>query len=299
MDTKIRYELEFPLNSSPQLLYQYISTPLNALNTNIISNINTSILNSSYTITYSLSYNDNIITSTRNIYVTNLPLIDIFFWIDASNNSTITSNNGTISTIQDMSINQITMISYGNVQLIANGINNLSVININNNGLISSTNYLNSLNFTFAIVTNIFQASNLSLFFAQSTYDLSLFDGFQFYMSNQNFSFYNSGGNFTIIMNTPIILIVTFSLQNLQINVSMVNLLNGISTNLINPNKSFINISLSNFYFFIGQFNSTSNNNAYIGEIMYILLSLQKISKHNILSFELESVHGFGIIIFI
>ena len=27
MDGKIRYELEFPLNSSPQLLYQYISTP--------------------------------------------------------------------------------------------------------------------------------------------------------------------------------------------------------------------------------------------------------------------------------
>jgi uncharacterized protein YndB with AHSA1/START domain len=27
MDSKIRYELEFPLNSSPQLLYQYISTP--------------------------------------------------------------------------------------------------------------------------------------------------------------------------------------------------------------------------------------------------------------------------------
>jgi uncharacterized protein YndB with AHSA1/START domain len=27
MDVKARYELEFPLNSSPQLLYQYISTP--------------------------------------------------------------------------------------------------------------------------------------------------------------------------------------------------------------------------------------------------------------------------------
>ena len=27
MDAKFRYELEFPLNSSPQLLYQYISTP--------------------------------------------------------------------------------------------------------------------------------------------------------------------------------------------------------------------------------------------------------------------------------
>lgn len=27
MDNKIRYELEFPLNSSPQLLFQYISTP--------------------------------------------------------------------------------------------------------------------------------------------------------------------------------------------------------------------------------------------------------------------------------
>lgn len=27
MDNKIRYELEFPINSSPQLLYQYISTP--------------------------------------------------------------------------------------------------------------------------------------------------------------------------------------------------------------------------------------------------------------------------------
>ena len=27
MDNKLRYELEFPLNSSPQLLYQYISTP--------------------------------------------------------------------------------------------------------------------------------------------------------------------------------------------------------------------------------------------------------------------------------
>ena len=27
MISKIRYELEFPINSSPQLLYQYISTP--------------------------------------------------------------------------------------------------------------------------------------------------------------------------------------------------------------------------------------------------------------------------------
>ncbi len=27
MDSKIRYEIEFPINSSPQLLYQYISTP--------------------------------------------------------------------------------------------------------------------------------------------------------------------------------------------------------------------------------------------------------------------------------
>ena len=27
MDAKARYELEFPINSSPQLLYQYISTP--------------------------------------------------------------------------------------------------------------------------------------------------------------------------------------------------------------------------------------------------------------------------------
>jgi hypothetical protein len=27
MESKIKYEIEFPLNSSPQLLYQYISTP--------------------------------------------------------------------------------------------------------------------------------------------------------------------------------------------------------------------------------------------------------------------------------
>ena len=27
MSPKIRYEIEFPINSSPQLLYQYISTP--------------------------------------------------------------------------------------------------------------------------------------------------------------------------------------------------------------------------------------------------------------------------------
>ena len=27
MEGKIKYELEFPINSSPQLLYQYISTP--------------------------------------------------------------------------------------------------------------------------------------------------------------------------------------------------------------------------------------------------------------------------------
>lgn len=27
MDVKVRYEIEFQLNSSPQLLYQYISTP--------------------------------------------------------------------------------------------------------------------------------------------------------------------------------------------------------------------------------------------------------------------------------
>ena len=27
MESKARYELEFPINSSPQLLYQYISTP--------------------------------------------------------------------------------------------------------------------------------------------------------------------------------------------------------------------------------------------------------------------------------
>ncbi len=27
MNVKVKYELEFPINSSPQLLYQYISTP--------------------------------------------------------------------------------------------------------------------------------------------------------------------------------------------------------------------------------------------------------------------------------
>ena len=27
MDQKVRYEIEFPINSSPQLLYQYISNP--------------------------------------------------------------------------------------------------------------------------------------------------------------------------------------------------------------------------------------------------------------------------------
>ncbi|MBC7440406.1 MAG: SRPBCC domain-containing protein, partial [Flavobacterium sp.] len=27
MELKIRYEIEFPINSSPALLYQYISTP--------------------------------------------------------------------------------------------------------------------------------------------------------------------------------------------------------------------------------------------------------------------------------
>ena len=27
MDQKVRYEIDFPVNSSPQLLYQYISTP--------------------------------------------------------------------------------------------------------------------------------------------------------------------------------------------------------------------------------------------------------------------------------
>ena len=27
MDQKVRYEIEFPINTSPQLLYQYISTP--------------------------------------------------------------------------------------------------------------------------------------------------------------------------------------------------------------------------------------------------------------------------------
>jgi uncharacterized protein YndB with AHSA1/START domain len=27
MDVKVKYEMEFPVNSSPQLLYQYISTP--------------------------------------------------------------------------------------------------------------------------------------------------------------------------------------------------------------------------------------------------------------------------------
>ena len=27
MSVKLRYEIEFPINSSPQLLYQYISTP--------------------------------------------------------------------------------------------------------------------------------------------------------------------------------------------------------------------------------------------------------------------------------
>ena len=27
MDQKVRYEIEFPINSSPQLLYEYISTP--------------------------------------------------------------------------------------------------------------------------------------------------------------------------------------------------------------------------------------------------------------------------------
>ena len=130
-----------------------ISIPSNGL-------LNT-LIDISYTIIYTItdSYDNNSIIPFV-VNITSFPLVlnDVFYWIDANDNSTITTNNGIFISIKDKSINQITMIPYiGTPNITNNGINNLKVLDCTNGSSIwSSSKYMNSYNVTVAVVTTCF-----------------------------------------------------------------------------------------------------------------------------------------------
>jgi len=266
---------------------QYITTQLNALTSNIISNINTSILGTVYTITYSVIYNKNLIaTSIRNVTIVNIPIEDIFLWLDPSDSSTIVTSSGNLISINDKSINKVSMIPYyGSTPILANGINNLSVININNTGLISSNTYQNSYNYTLAIVITIYQTNDWGLIFGHypaGSWDSALEFRMKSGTNNVEVSS-DSITTLTTLNGVPVLFLITRT--NYLCTLTMINLNNGtsIAVSQINPKS----ISLGNYNFFIGKFtNSASYNGCYnVGEIMYWERVLSTHEINNVKSF--------------
>jgi hypothetical protein len=262
---------------------QYITTPLNALNNNLISNIDTTNSGIFYTIIYSVTYNNNLIaTNTRNVSIVNIPINDIFLWLDPSDSSTIVTSSGNLVSINDKSNNKVSMIPYyGSTSIVANGINNLSVISINNTGLISSNTYKNSYNYTLAIVITIYQTNDWGLIFGH--YPINNWDSaleFRMKAGTNNVEVSSDSiTTLTTLNSTPVLFLITRS--NNLCTLTMINLTNAtsIAVSQINP----ISISLGNYNFFIGKFNSTVNYNGHynVGEIMYWerILTTQEINN--------------------
>jgi hypothetical protein len=275
---------------------EYIDTPLNALSTNIISNIDTTILNSIYTITYSVTYNNNNVTVNRYVNITNFPVNDIFFWIDPSDSSTITNDsNNNIALIKDKSINNIQMIHYNinsNYAKINNSIYMLPVIDTTNgSGLISNNVYnfpTNSI-LTFAgIVMFTTNVNNYGTILAHYHLNNGHTNPLHFrYETNSNVNLLTSNQDpWTCLLpintnNIPYMFIGTFS--NGVKNLTLISLLDGTKQTI--SKTAPVSVDQSNGNIIIGVSDSNEKINSYIGEEMYWQRLLSTTEQNNIMSY--------------
>ena len=153
------------------LLYLQLGTTYNELGVTITNNlsqtinpvisgsVNTLIIGQ-YIITYTAtdSYG-NSASVARTLIVFNIPINGISFWLDPSNNSTITKDSAnTVTNITDISGNNIVMnINLGSPKLSTNTINNLTVLDLTNgSSMISSNSSQNSADLTVAVIGTFF-----------------------------------------------------------------------------------------------------------------------------------------------
>ena len=245
--------------------------------------LGTYILTYTATDTYGTSLN---VKRTVIVTLINIPVSDIFFWIDASNipnNNIIYSSGNTITSLIDNSGNNITLnVLCGVSKLQQNIINDMPAFDFTNNGGLISNNVANSANLTIAIIVK-FSASINSwgvVWGHFQNYGPNTSTGHDRdicirndagYMSLHLCNYYNSNNNFN--MNN--ILNNTFLMVGTATNATngywqMINIATGISyTMTFNVNPTLV---LGNFPIFLGSSEYISNNElalCYIGECMY------------------------------
>lgn len=127
----------------------------------INSNVNSNVIGQ-YNIIYTATDRfGNSSTVTRYVYVVNMSINDVYFWIDPSFTETITvdtSNN--ISAVKDMSsTNSVLGAIMNTPTLDYNIINGLPIINLSNSAMRTPSTYPNSINITLSIIVMITQQS--------------------------------------------------------------------------------------------------------------------------------------------
>ena len=256
---------------------QVLSPPLNALNTNVLS-LDTSILNTAYTIKYRVTDEYNrIIEATRIVTINNIPINDIFFWIDPSTNS-----------LTDKSNNNITMIPYtGTPTIKSNGIKNLSVIDFtNSSSLISSSKIMNSYNVTLAIIVTFFQNTNWGVIwghFNNHDYDIVLRN-----TSGGNFINWHTNDDNSIVQiaypsyGTPVLYLGTLTNGTNRF-FKMINLLTGAITTVSGTNPLTMILRQNNIYLGSSEVNELAL--CYVGECMYWNRVLTSTEQDQIISY--------------
>jgi hypothetical protein len=252
-------------------------TAIDFFGNTITSYITTGTVNTTkignYTLTYTVTdIYGNSASISRKIYVKtsflNIPISDIFFWIDASDSIMLEITNGFITSMTDKSINAIKMIAYyGNTPLLENGINNLPIININNSGFISAKTFQNTTDCTIAIVIIIYQNQDWGLIFGH--YQINAWDnGMELRMrvGTNIIELNDQGPQIDTINGIPVLYLITRT--NSGVNISRINLLNG-NTSTVVSSKSW---NTGNFNLFIGKLDTSPNlyiGKYNIGELMY------------------------------
>ena len=173
----------YPLNQSiivyitsiiDQNNIEYITTPLNALSTNTINNLNTNLLNYIYTITYSVTdLNNNIFSITRTLTISLLP-IGITFYSTSKPNVYATTSTKTSNTIYYYGYNNGRYTSTDFVKLTfnsdiiyymdSNQVVSSNIVTTDSNGILWTTIGL--------ITMQVYNPMNYSINYNSNTYSL-------------------------------------------------------------------------------------------------------------------------------
>ena len=299
------------LNGSP-LSYLQLGTTYNELGVTITNNlsqtiipvitgsVNTSIIGQ-YIITYTAtdSYG-NSASVARTLIVFNIPINGISFWLDPSNNSTITKDSAnTVTNIRDISENNIIMnINLGSPKLSTNTINNLTVLDLTNgSSMISNNSYQNSADITMAVIATFFNKTYYGLIFGHYPdglvtpapnnnqwyqYDIALMNG----GTNFNNIILFSGNDQTVgipfLAGVQVMYIGVLSKGTFRY-LKMINLQTGQEITTNGTNISTIQI-MNSFYWLGMPLKNRSDTAAkcYIGEVMYWKRVLSSIDILNI-----------------